>query len=71
MNNLKGEYLGTSTTIIQEVKEKMKGFASTEITHEKRSIETHSLAKVATTLPYGRHLGLVNRPEIICIPENI
>lgn len=53
---LQADYLGTSTAIIHEVKEKMK--ASANIVYEKTSlnIEAHNLAKAAN-----------KRREIICI----
>lgn len=65
--------MGQSAAIIHEIKSRMNSFASVDVLHEKRSkdVEVHTLAKAATTLPRGRHVWLVNRPDIICIPDNI
>lgn len=48
-------------------------FDSVQVVHENRNvnIEAHSLAKAATTLDRGRHVWLLGRPDMICIPENI
>ena len=36
----------------------------------RRKVEAQNLAKAVTTLGFERHLWLLYRPDIICIPQN-
>ena len=67
-----GAVFGPSAAIIHELKRRITGFA-VQVVHVNRNMNTeaHSLAKAATTLACGRHVWLLERPDIICIPEKL
>ncbi|XP_073362870.1 uncharacterized protein [Aegilops tauschii subsp. strangulata] len=63
---------GLYASTIKEVNETARDFDQCTFIFEGRltNIEAHSLAKNAFRLDYGRHLWLINPPDIHCIPMN-
>ena len=64
---------GTYASIVKEISETSRDFHQCTFIFEGRStnIEAHSLAKHAFGLDLGRHLWLINPPDIYCIPMNL
>lgn len=64
---------GTYASIVKEISETSRDFHQCTFIFEGRStnIEAHSLAKHAFGLDLGRHLWLINPPDIHCIPMNL
>ena len=56
--------------VLNEIRDRVYDFVSITFRFENReaNFEAHALAKAASSLPAGRHLGLGNPPDIICIP---
>ena len=69
VHHLKRLYLGESSRIIEDIKEKMKDFEICLFDHERRekNWESHSLARASVTFNLGRHLWLMSPPEFVCI----
>ena len=59
--------------IIKDIKASMWSFEDAKVEHEMRESneEAHCLAKAALSLELGRHLWLINPPDLRCIPTNI
>ena len=64
---------GTHAHIIREIKQMESEFQSCSFIFERRTtnIEAHSLAKYALSLSIGRHVWLLQPPNLRCIPQNI
>ena len=64
---------GTHAHIIREIKQMESEFQSCSFIFECRTtnIEAHSLAKYALSLSNGRHVWLLQPPNLRCIPQNI
>jgi hypothetical protein len=59
--------------ILRDIYESKSKFLSCDFVHEQRKSngEAHNLARMATTLDFGRHVWLNGPPENLCIPQNI
>lgn len=70
INHLKNPYRGSSTMIIEEIKAKVEEFDAVQANHELRekNWEAHDLAKASVTLSVGRHVWLLETPDIVCVP---
>ena len=57
-------------SILQDIQHQKMLFNDVKFIHESRknNREAHALAKAAASLPPGRHVWLISRPDIICIP---
>jgi hypothetical protein len=59
--------------VLQEIEQRSLALQSVVFNHEQRDYvwDAHKLVKAASTLPIGRHVWLLDRPDITCIPMNI
>jgi hypothetical protein len=59
------ENLGEFGSILSEIKDQSRIRGGTSFIHERResNFEAHNLAKMASTLPVGRHVWLLEPPE--------
>lgn len=73
INHLKENYMGSSSTIIHEIKLKMRELEDVRMEHEKREHngEAHNLAKASSSLDLGRHLWLTDTPQFMYLPHMI
>ena len=60
-------------SVLSEINHRARFFPNIHFIHENRkhNFEAHALAKDVVSLSPGRHLWLLNTPDIICIPMNI
>jgi ribonuclease HI len=63
----------SNATVVREINDFVLSFTSVRFIHERRQfvVEAHNLARAATSLESGRHLWLLDPPEIVLIPMSI
>jgi hypothetical protein len=68
-----GKNLGLFSHILQETEAMAKNHGGTSFCHEGRrfNVDAHKLARLATTLPVGRHVWFGTPPEGLNLPVNI
>ena len=73
VKDIKNRTGGAYASTTREIVEKSATFDSCTFIFEGRAtnIEAHSLAKHAFGLDFGRHVWLLNPPNISCIPMNL
>lgn len=67
VNHIKGKFIGISSTIIDDIKERMLKLDEAEVIHEAResNFEAHDLARASVSMAAGRHLWLSTIPDIL------
>jgi hypothetical protein len=70
VRGLYSENLGIFGSILSEIKERSRFREGTNFIHERRefNFEAHNLAKMASTLPVGRHVWLLAPPDGLNMP---
>jgi hypothetical protein len=73
IKSLSEENLEIYSHILAEIKSCATEFSDTSFVHESRSFnkEANDLARLAVSLPLGRHMWFVNPPEGVCIPRTL
>jgi ribonuclease HI len=72
VQSLKGASMGRFSHITREIRETVQHRGGFSFRHEGRrsNEEAHTLARMATTLPVGRHVWLATLPEGLSFPVN-
>jgi hypothetical protein len=70
VRGLYSENLGIFGSILSEIKDRSRFREGTNFIHERRefNFEAHNLAKMASTLPVGRHVWLLAPPDGLNMP---
>jgi ribonuclease HI len=73
INSLEGNYMGSFSSVISEIKSRSLHFNAISFVHEGRSsnMEAHGLARATVNHDVGRHIWLAQAPDFFCIPMNI
>jgi hypothetical protein len=68
--DITSENLGVFGSILSEIKDRSRIRGGTNFIHERResNFEAHNLAKMASTLPVGRYVWLLEPPERLNVP---
>jgi hypothetical protein len=71
--SLEGNYMGSFSSVISEIKSRSLHFNAISFVHEGRSsnMEAHGLARATVNHDVGRHIWLAQAPDFFCIPMNI
>lgn len=68
IRSLKEGGLSTHGHVVQEIKARASGFQVVEFVHEGRAsnVDAHNLARGNVQSELGRHVWLLNPPEVVC-----
>ena len=73
VKNMRQDYAGCYSMVIQEVKARSAKFLEVSFKHENRrsNSEAHSVARSVVSCGVGRQVWLTQPPDGLCIPNNI